>query len=666
MKRIAIVTDAVRTHLWEALRENLEEVLRGYVDIRPYALETLRAGELIKADIVLVMSRLNRARDFISEARRILVVQRTVREREIYPIFSIPLGTRVLVVNDEPETTLETVALLQHLEINHLQYVPYEEGMDCEDFRIAITPGEPALVPRNISKTIDLGNRCIDISTFIEIINRLGISDREVDRSLLRYSEGIVTLDTGVNHQYRELFVKNTELDTVVSLSHDGILLVNAEGKVTLCNRALKEMLSVRGDISGEPISVFDPEIQEVLSRKTGREWIVEHKGRSLVITRKHIDHFGEPSGSYYNFQEVTYIRQLEQNLSQRLRGKGLTARYHFPDLLTNSPRMLQCVEMARIVASSDLTVLILGESGTGKELLAQSIHNESKRGKQPFVAVNCAAVPENLLESELFGYEGGSFTGALKKGKTGLFEQANHGTIFLDEIADMPLMLQAKLLRVLQERQIMRVGSQNILTVNIRVIAATNHDLRERIRSGHFREDLYYRLNALPLLVPPLRERPEDILTLLGHFLTQHKKEGLVLSREAQEVLRRYSWPGNIRELENVAGHLALFGKGQVSPETLPYYLLEPEEPFGRKEAEPRCGADRARAVLMALSLEDRGAGRKSLGDSLVDQGFAYTECEVRSILRALKEAGLVRSNIGRRGSELTVKGRAYLNGPQ
>ena len=222
-----------------------------------------------------------------------------------------------------------------------------------------------------------------------------------------------------------------------------------------------------------------------MLEPEDRREWIVEHLGRSLVITRQPIEHFGEPAGSCFNFQEVTYIRQLEQNLSRKLLEKGLTARYTFADVLTQSPKMLQCVDLARRLAGSDFTVLILGESGTGKELLAQSIHRESSRGKQPFVAVNCAAVPENLLESELFGYEGGSFTGALKDGKTGLFEQAHHGTVFLDEIADMPLVLQAKLLRVLQERQIMRIGSQKVINVNIRVIAATNHDLRERIRAG-------------------------------------------------------------------------------------------------------------------------------------------------------------------------------------
>jgi transcriptional regulator with PAS, ATPase and Fis domain len=381
------------------------------------------------------------------------------------------------------------------------------------------------------------------------------------------------------------------------------------------------------------------------------------------VIKREPIEHFGEPAGTCYNVQEVTYIRQLEQNLSQKLRAKGLTARYSFPDVLTRSPRMLRCVDLARRIAQSDFTVLIMGESGTGKELLAQSIHRESPRSKQPFVAVNCAAVPENLLESELFGYEGGSFTGALKEGKPGLFVQANHGTVFLDEIADMPLMLQAKLLRVLQERQVMRIGSEKIVNVNIRVIAATNHDLRARIRQGLFREDLYYRLNTLPLLVPPLRDRAEDVFPLLEHFLAAQGRKELTFDSESREILQRYPWPGNIRELINVASYLSFMAGKQVTSEVLPFYLLGEPETFEReREAlETRGGLDRGQRILSALA--SNPAGRKGLEETLATQGQALTEGEVRGLLGVLNELGLVRSRVGRRGTELTPRGQACLN---
>jgi transcriptional regulator with PAS, ATPase and Fis domain len=329
---------------------------------------------------------------------------------------------------------------------------------------------------------------------------------------------------------------------------------------------------------------------------------------------------------------------------------------------------MRQCIELARRIAGTDITVLIQGESGTGKELLAQSIQNESSRSKLPFVAVNCAAVPEQLLESELFGYAGGSFTGALREGKEGLFEQANNGTVFLDEIGDMPLMLQAKLLRVLQERQIMRVGSNRLTQVNIRVIAATNRNLEERIRAGQFREDLYYRLNALSLVVPPLRERPEDILPLLRHFLAQHNRGALAFTSGARDLLLAYPWPGNIRELGNVANHITLMADREVTVDTLPSYLAGkvPDASFAVESGllAARCGLERARALLAALAqFAGRGlkAGRRSLRTALLAQGQAVTEAEVRGTLQVLTEAGLVRSGLGRKGTELSPRGLQF-----
>ena len=231
-----------------------------------------------------------------------------------------------------------------------------------------------------------------------------------------------------------------------------------------------------------------------------------------------------------------------------------------------------------------------------------------------------------------------------------------------------MPLMLQAKLLRVLQERQVMRVGSQRLIHVNIRVIAATNHDLQARIRAGQFREDLYYRLNALSLVVPPLRERPEDIFPLLRHFLAIQRPEEPPFMAGAREILQRYPWPGNIRELGNVANHISLMVEDRVLPEHLPHYLLGQGASFVREEAllAGRCGLERARAVLELLAdFADgsRKAGRKSLGEALRREGGDWSEAEVRGVLEVLAEAGLVESRVGRTGSRLTPRGTLFMN---
>ncbi|MDN5346527.1 MAG: hypothetical protein PWP65_91 [Clostridia bacterium] len=230
-------------------------------------------------------------------------------------------------------------------------------------------------------------------------------------------------------------------------------------------------------------------------------------------------------------------------------------ANYTFSHIITQDKKFQAVLERARRVANTDCSVLICGESGTGKEMLAQAIHNASYRREKYFVAVNCAAIPEDLLESELFGYEPGAFTGARAKGKMGLFEIANGGTLFLDEIGDMSLTLQAKLLRVLQEGKIRHLGGTRETKVNVRVIAATNKNLEKMLQEGQFREDLYYRLNEIPINIPPLRHRPLDIPLLVDYFLQKLNKErntSISISRRALEVLQAHSWPGNVRELKN------------------------------------------------------------------------------------------------------------------
>lgn len=242
---------------------------------------------------------------------------------------------------------------------------------------------------------------------------------------------------------------------------------------------------------------------------------------------------------------------------------------YHpFVDIVGRDEKMLEIFELIKRVADSDATVLITGESGTGKELIARAIHRHSHRAQKPFVAVNCTAIPENLIESELFGHERGAFTGAVQR-RIGKFELAHHGTLFLDEIGSMRLDMQTKLLRALQEREIERVGGERTLKVDVRVVAATNADLRELVKARTFRDDLYYRLNVIPIYVPPLRERPTDIPLLVHYFLEKYNRQFnrhvRGLSPAAMEVLQAYHWPGNVRELENIVERLVVISNHEI-----------------------------------------------------------------------------------------------------
>lgn len=674
MKSIALVTESYNNSLGAFLQENLAEVLSGFAQIRMYFLDRLPGDAVIAEDAVLVMTKemainvKNRLRDH----RRIIVIQRTIKKSEVYRICSIPPATRVLVVNDNAETTIEMVSLLYQLGIDSLDLIPFDPKRDYPDIKIAITPGERIFVPKHIGNVIDTGHRFIDISTFIGLMDMLGIADGKVSERLFKYMEDLIPLESGLNNQYRTLYVKNLELDSILNLSHEGVLLVDNEGVVRLQSKALSAMLDIGTDIVGKRLadhiqdSLFSLLMQQCLNNE-----LVQYKEHSFLVTSRVMEQFGEKSGTYFNFRDVTYIRQLEQNLNDRLQTRGFVPKYTFDDIKTVSPAMTKCIGLARKFAQSDLPVLVSGESGTGKELIAHSIHSASGRANRPFVAFNCAAVTESLIESELFGYEGGAFTGALKGGKIGLFERANNGTIFLDEIGDMPYVLQSKLLRVLQERQLMRVGSQSVVSVNIRVIAATNQDLEQRIRNGQFREDLYYRLNVLPLPVPPLRERKEDILFLLRYFSGPSLGADVRISAEAEDILLRYEWPGNIRELWNVASYAAFLADTAITAEAIPDYIAQRINDFQREyEALAAfCPDFSAIETLKAISDAKRvggggkGAGRASLKSFLEGRGLVLPEGRIRRLLSFLNERGMVESVPGRGGSRITAKGLAFVN---
>lgn len=255
-------------------------------------------------------------------------------------------------------------------------------------------------------------------------------------------------------------------------------------------------------------------------------------------------------------------------------RAGGAASRYRFENIVATSPAMLKVCEMIQRVAPTAATVLIYGESGTGKEVVARAIHSHSPRKEKPWVAVNCAAIPADLLESELFGHVKGAFTGAVAD-KPGLFETANGGTIFLDEVSSMPLPLQGKLLRVLQEKELRRVGGNDTIPVDVRVIAASNANLEQMAAEGSFRTDLYYRFAVITIEIPPLRDRTEDILPLAAHFL-RGKTPAVSVGREAQDILMAYKWPGNVRELENALQHAVTFRQeGEIGPDDLPEKIV-------------------------------------------------------------------------------------------
>lgn len=348
----------------------------------------------------------------------------------------------------------------------------------------------------------------------------------------------------------------------------DGIISINRDGIITVFNPMAEEFLGVsKEEAIGEPLARYLPDnpVIDSLKQASGTFGELVSLGKiKTVNNRVPIIVNNEIVGVVSTYQDVSQLQKLEAKVRKELNKKGLVAKFTFDDLVGESENFQKTLAMAGEFAKTGSTVLIVGETGSGKELLAQSIHQASPRRNGPFVAVNCSALPESLLESELFGYEEGAFTGARRGGKQGLFELAHGGTIYLDEITETSFQLQARLLRVVEEKEVMRVGGDQVIPLNVRIIASTNRELRKAVQEKNFRADLHYRLNVLKLKLPPLRERAGDIPILLRHFLTKQGlnpgEAGAMLNEDLIGQLIRYSWPGNVRELEHFSERMFVF----------------------------------------------------------------------------------------------------------
>ncbi|SMP62821.1 sigma-54 interaction domain-containing protein [Anoxynatronum buryatiense] len=413
------------------------------------------------------------------------------------------------------------------------------------------------------------------------------------------YHCGIKALEKGLKEAAKAIELRRKEqyqkeyVSAVLNYAQEGIIAVDEKGCITAVNPVAAAVLGIEVQhvIGGKAVDHLpNTRMDQVIRSKVSELGKLQKidDGRTILVNRVPILHNGSAKGAVSTFKDVTRFQELEKQIRSSLYLKGHYARYALEDIIGQSERIREVITKIRLYAASKATVLISGESGTGKELAAHCLHQLSERAKGPFVAVNCATIQENLMESEFFGYEEGAFTGAVKGGKKGLFALAHGGTIFLDEIDGISKQIQLRLLRVLQEREIRPVGSSKILPVDVRVIAATNSHMGERVRQGQFQGDLYYRLNTLEIEMPPLRNRREDIPLLVDFFLKKHGRNqvesqriSVVKTKEpatavcdisagALEILKNLQWEGNVRELENTIERLiALMPKdGLITPE--------------------------------------------------------------------------------------------------
>ncbi|HRY54952.1 MAG TPA: sigma 54-interacting transcriptional regulator [Spirochaetia bacterium] len=680
MKKCAVIVGYRESEL-SAYREQLRSLFLDALELRSLlvgAPEPGAASVLEGADLALFPSyeAFERCCPGGPRPRHILFAERTL-SREGFARLAALEGRGELLLFDETRAMAERmVEALRRMGYAGPSLAPAARGDDAAG-RTALLLGAGFPAPRGASRLVDLGEAFLDVSSVIDIGIRLDLDPFFHRQSIQNSYRELETANRGLADILGKMNRCEGSLDIILRAVDAGVLSVDAEGLVSSCNDQAALLLGKRpADILGVPASEAFPRIpfRAALETKTP---IVDRLetigGREIGYSIGPILH----SGILYGAVAVLSgkgERGAQHRLDARELSKGHRARYAFEDLVAESEAMRRCRDIAKRTAASASSVLVCGESGTGKEVIAQAIHNASGRRARNFVAVNCGALPESLLESELFGYEEGAFTGARKGGKPGLFELAHHGTLFLDEMGGMPPSIQTRLLRVLEEREVMRLGSDRVIGVDIRVIAASNRDLRSMIAEGTFREDLYYRLNVLPIYIPPLRERPEDLFPLIERF---QKQFGISfeLEPEARALLLAHDWPGNARELRNYVEYIASLGIARVGAGDLP--RIEGPSPRPRPLPSPEARAfasggaggeeEKAKTRFILEELEaaferQLRLGRRSLYQAAKERHLYLSEQEIRSALKRLEEEGLVAIKPGKGGTRITRLGQEAL----
>lgn len=662
--------------LYYTFRDNLREVFGDSLQIRS---NHILPVHLDGVDLILSSAPDSLVEDIIDLEKvkaPLLVANRSIDFKKLEKLFELPKGTQCLLVSNDEEIAYESVTMLKYLGFDYLDIYAYSPDMDTppnlKDVNVAITHGLANLVPKNLRSVIDLGNRRLDLSTLFDISKILQRNFNHAHHITMGYVKNFVRIGRELANSVRNENYINSSLQAVLNAVQEGVIFIDSEGYVSLFNEEAGNILRMdsRSVLHKHYTNVlYDFQIDKVMKAKQQvPRQMIQVQGQNLLVTFNPILLNEEFSGIVLVFQEVTHVERMEQEIRKKKLQSGLITKYSFANHIGSSAVIMQTKDIAKRLARSDYTVLITGESGTGKEIFAQSIHGLSSRNKGPFVAVNFAGISESLAESELFGYEDGAFTGAKKGGKAGLFELAQNGTIFLDEIGDAPLKIQAAILRVLQERQVMRVGGNKVIPINVRIIAATNKKLEDMVNKGVFRDDLFYRLNQLPLSIPSLRERAEDIPDLIDYFL-KRKNSQLYFPPDVMQKLSSYRWPGNVRELESLVTYLSVIvSSSEVSMKDLPMKIQDNEFTEIRadkivKLLKQAGDISLFKEILDCLSLtqdEKSGIGRSTLKAMLSKQ---ISESRLRTKLDILKKYGLVEVGVRKQGTRITDQGMRIID---
>lgn len=675
MKKIAVIAYSLKTSVFYA--DQLRGLFGSGVEVASYALEK-GINAPIQADVALISAHsiYGYVEEKLAQCQYLMIADLTLYQEAVDQLRALPRGSRAMLVNSTMEMAVETIRLIHNAGIKHIEMTPFYPGIAVvPDVPIAITPGEFDLVPPDVPQIVDLKDRTLSMHTVINLAAKLEMTDILQSPQVQTYAARLATKDSGIGDLIDRMQEQKKKLELVMEVFDGGVISLSGYGIISFLNPVAEVLLDTHPAAVGQPLVTLLPELKDIQFRKLTapvKDIIIERRGQMVDVSVYPLGAAAASGEFILMLKTIEDMEEGHERMRRQIKARGFNAKYSFSSIKTQSPKMLSLMESAKKMAASSSSIVIHGQSGTGKELFAQAIHNASPRREYPFIAINCASIPESLLESELFGYSEGAFTGAKKGGKKGYFELANQGTLFLDEIGEMDLNLQARILRVLQEKEITRVGGDRVFSIDVRVISASNKRLLQMVRRNLFREDLYYRLNVLSLEIPPLKERREDIPLLLEEFQTE-LHTNVQFTPQAVGFLQAYPWNGNVRELRNFAERVSYLGHSQVTAEDARALLDWEDEELGGAGSDTEeqlmyLEPDRRREYLAILAVLDHNGrlglhqGRMEISRSLAARGVSMTETQVRTALQSLQRYGCVHIWPGRRGTELTADGKEIL----
>ena len=576
-KRITII--AIGEKMAEGYKKDISNFFEDTIEVEASSIDKIEHDKKIETDLILISANsiFRLVKPYALVDCEIITINKTLSKKGFEKIKDLPEGTNALLVNIGPYTAAETILLLYNIARKDIELYPYYPGIkEYPKFDLAITPGEKEIVPKNVKNIIDIGNRVTDVSTILSIITNLKLDKEKYKKKIFEYYNETVPSNYAISNIVTENLKLENQIDILFENLNEGIITYDQNGVIIDNNSSVGRLINAdTHDLTGKKIMDMFPIKTGELLLSHSIECVLRINDNDIIVTIVPAKNVGLNNGGIIILKKFSDVERKMHEHRKTVIGKGHKTKYTLNDIIGSSPEIKKCKQTAIRMAKSESAVLITGESGTGKELFAHVIHDNSNRKYNQFVAVNCSSFPDNLLESELFGYEDGAFTGSKKGGKPGLFEIAHGGSLFLDEIGEMPMHLQNRLLRVLQEHEVMRIGGDNVIHVDVRIITATNTNIEDKIKQGSFRKDLYYRLNVLPLHIPPLRERKGDVLEILDYYKKKFKGK-FVLSDEVKDLFENYIWEGNVRQLKNYIEYFANLDKLVIKIEDIPGTIVK------------------------------------------------------------------------------------------